>query len=239
MPPKEQSKTKVINFYEKMPKDMLDDADNPNFNVHHIKLPFRLVIVAPSGSGKTNFLANLLYVFSSGKKGSFADITILTKNADEPIYNFLTKETDGAISVKEGLEHLPNLDKMDKKQNHLVCFDDLQLLKNQDPIMNYYIRARKRNCSVIYLAQNYYQIPKIIRCNCSYLAILKLSGARDARMILAELGLGLEKTQMIKMYEYATDVKFSPFLIDMEQTEDMTKKFRKGLDEYLDPAEFI
>lgn len=236
MPPKA---SKVINFYEKMPKEMLDNAVNPNFDLHHIKLPFRMVIVAPSGSGKTNFLANLLYVFCSGSKGTFADITIITKNADEPIYNFLTKETDGAISVVEGIEKLPNLDKMDKKQNHLVVFDDLQLLKNQDPIMNYYIRARKKNCSVCYLAQNYYQIPKIIRCNCSYLAILKLSGARDARMILAELGLGLEKDQMIKMYEYSTDTKFSPFLIDMEEVQDMTKKFRKGLDEYLDPADFI
>jgi len=217
---------------------MLDNADNPNFNIHKIKLPFRMVIVAPSGSGKTNFLANLLHVFCSGSKGTFADIVIITKNADEPIYTFLSKSTDGAIAVKEGLEHLPNLDKMDKKTNHLVCFDDLQLLKNQDPIMNYYIRARKKNCSVIYLAQNYYQVPKVIRCNCSYLAILKLSGSRDARMILSELGLGLEKEQMLNMYEYATNTKFSPFLIDMEET-DMTKKFRKGLSEFLYIADFL
>ena len=240
MPPKLQPCPcpQIINFYEKMPSDMLDNADNPNFNIHKIKLPFRMVIVAPSGSGKTNFLANLLHVFCSGSKGTFADIVIITKNADEPIYTFLSKSTDGAIAVKEGLEHLPNLDKMDKKTNHLVCFDDLQLLKNQDPIMNYYIRARKKNCSVIYLAQNYYQVPKVIRCNCSYLAILKLSGSRDARMILSELGLGLEKEQMLNMYEYATNTKFSPFLIDMEET-DMTKKFRKGLSEFLYIADFL
>jgi len=235
MPPKV---SKVINFYEKMPKDMLDNADNPNFDIHHIKLPFRMVIVAPSGSGKTNFLANLLYVFSSGSKGTFSDIIIITKNSDEPIYNFLTKETDGAISVVEGIEKLPNLDKMDKKNNHLVCFDDLQLLKNQDPILNYYIRARKKNCSVIFLAQNYYQVSKVIRCNCSYLAILKLSGSRDCRMILSELGLGLDKDQLIKLYEYATNEKFSPLLIDMEE-QDITKKFRKGLDEYLNPADYV
>jgi len=235
MPPKV---SKVINFYEKMPKDMLDNADNPNFDIHHIKLPFRMCVVAPSGSGKTNFLANLLYVFSSGSKGTFADIIIITKNSDEPIYSFLTKETDGAISVVEGIEKLPNLDKMDKKQNHLVCFDDLQLLKNQDPILNYYIRARKRNCSVIYLAQNYYQVPKVIRCNCSYLAILKLSGARDCRMILSELGLGLEKEQLIKMYSEATSEHMTPFLIAMEE-QDLTKKFRKGLYDYLNPADYV
>jgi hypothetical protein len=129
--------------------------------------------------------------------------------------------------VKEGIEHLPILDKMDKKVNHLVCFDDLQLLKNQDGIMNYYIRARKKNCSVIYLAQNYYQVPKIIRCNCSYLIILKLSGARDARMILSELGLGLDKDELHEIYEYATREKFSPLVVDMEA--DPSTRFRKGL----------
>ena len=47
---------KIINLYEKMPKEFLDNADNPNFHLHKLKLPFRMCIVAPSGSGKTNFL---------------------------------------------------------------------------------------------------------------------------------------------------------------------------------------
>jgi hypothetical protein len=235
MPPKKQSD--VINFYEQMPKDLLDNAENPNFNLHNIKLPFRMLIVAPSGSGKTNFLANLLYLFCSGRTGTFQDITILTKCADEPIYNYLTKETDGSISVKEGLEHLPHLDKMDKKVNHLVCFDDLQLLKNQEPIMNYYIRARKKNCSVIYLAQNFFQVPKVIRLNCMYFVILKLSCDRDMRLILKEMSLGLTAEQLLKLYAFATDTKFVPLLVDMEETN-AEKKFRKGLLEYLNPADY-
>jgi hypothetical protein len=235
MPPKKQSD--VINFYEEMPKDLLDNAENPNFHLHQIKLPFRMLIVAPSGSGKTNFLANLLYLFCSGRTGTFQDITILTKCADEPIYNYLSKETDGAISVKEGLEHLPHLDKMDKKVNHLVCFDDLQLLKNQEPIMNYYIRARKKNCSVIYLAQNFFQVPKVIRLNCMYFVILKLSCDRDMRLILKEMSLGLTADQLLKMYAFATDTKFVPLLVDMEESQ-MDKKFRKGMLQYLNPADY-
>jgi len=218
--------SQIINFYEKIPKEMLDKAENPNKHLHNLNLPFRACIVAPSGSGKTNFLVNLIYLFSCGEKGTFEDITIITRNKDEPLYNFLVKKCP-SIVVKEGIEHLPILDKMDKKVNHLVCFDDLQLLKNQDGIMNYYIRARKKNCSVIYLAQNYYQVPKIIRCNCSYLIILKLSGARDARMILSELGLGLDKDELHEIYEYATREKFSPLVVDMEA--DPSTRFRKGL----------
>ena len=233
MPPRKKKESElipkgnqVINYYEHIPKDLLDEPENPNIHLHNLKLPFRAVIVAPSGSGKTNFLTNLLHLFCAGK-GTFADICVITRNADEPLYNWLKEKGDGLLQVKEGLMNLPNLDKFDKKVNHLVCFDDLQLMKNQEPIMNYYIRARKKNCSVIYLAQNYYQVPKVIRCNCSYLVILKLSGARDARMILSELGLGIDKEQLHEIYEYATREKFSPLVVDMEA--DAPDKFRKGL----------
>jgi hypothetical protein len=226
--------SEIINFYEKIPKDMLDTAENPNKELHNLNLPFRMVIVAPSGSGKSNFLVNLIYLFCQGNKGTFETIHIITRNKDEPLYNFLSKKCESII-IKEGIESLPPLDKFDKKTNHLVCFDDLQLLKNQDPIMNYYIRARKKNCSVIYLAQNYYQVPKVVRCNCSYLVILKLSGARDAKMILSELGLGLDKETLMEIYEYATREKFSPLVVDMEA--DKHKRFRKGLKEIINWTE--
>jgi hypothetical protein len=46
------------------------------------------------------------------------------------------------------MKSLPVLDKMDKKTNHLVICDDLLLDKDQQPIINYYIRCRKLNCSI-------------------------------------------------------------------------------------------
>lgn len=235
MPPKKkQEKPEIINFYKHVPKEMLDDADNPNFNIHHLKIPLRLVVCAPSGSGKTNFLLNLIHMFSQGK-GTFADITILTRNADEPLYNFLTSRCD-QIQVKEGLHNIPQLDKMDKRENHLVVFDDLVLSKDLSAVENYFIRARKLNCSVIFLSQSYFRIPKIIRNNCSYMAILKLSGNREVNVILSEFGLGVTKDQLINMYNYATNEKFMPLLIDLEQEPE--NRFRKGFDDILDPNRF-
>ena len=237
MPPrkKKEAPAEIVNWYTLIPKEMLDTADNPNFHIHHLKIPFRMCVVAPSGSGKTNFLLNLIHLFSQGAKGSFADITIITRNKDEPLYNYLVSKCD-QIQVKEGIHNLPQLDKMDKKVNHLVCFDDLVLSKDQSAIENYYIRARKLNCSVIYLSQSYFRIPKIIRNNCSYMVILKLSGNREVNLILSEFGLGVSREQLIAMYEYATQEKFSPLLIDLE--EDPYKRFRKGFSEILDPAGF-
>jgi hypothetical protein len=103
-------------------------------------------------------------------------------------------------------------------------------------IENYYIRARKLNCSVVYLSQSYFRIPKIIRNNCSYMIILKLSGNREVNLILSEFGLGVSREQLLGMYEYATKEKFSPLLIDLEQ--EPAKRFRKGFQEILDPAHY-
>jgi hypothetical protein len=230
MPPKKEKKNiesgKIVNMYEKMPKEFLDNVDNPNYNLHLLKLPFRMCIVAPSGSGKTNFLINLLQVFSCGDKGSFSTITIITRNSDEPLYKWITSKCD-QITIKEGLSNTPPLDKFDKDKNHLVVWDDLVLSKDLSMVENYYIRARKLNCSVIFISQSYFKIPKIIRNNCSYMVILKLSGQREVNLILSEFGLGVTKEELIAIYEYATHEKFSPLLIDME--EDPSRRFRKGL----------
>jgi hypothetical protein len=239
MPPKKKAPvcediSKPINFYEVMPKQFLTETENPNFHLHHLKLPFRMAIVAPSGSGKTNFLLNLIHLFSVGK-GTFADLTIVTRNKNEPLYDFLASKSD-QIQIKEGLENLPQLDKMDKELNHLVVVDDLVLTKNQSSIENYYIRARKLNCSVIYISQSYFRIPKIIRGNLSYLVLLKLSGERELRLILSEGGLGLSKDQLLSLYNYATAEKFCALVIDYEAP--IEKRYRKNWSEFLDVTHF-
>jgi hypothetical protein len=227
--------SKICNLYERIPKKFLDEAENPNFDIHHLKLPFRMCIVAPSGSGKTNFLVNLLQMFCQGK-GTFASICIVTRNKDEPLYRWLEEKSD-QIVIKEGLHNTPRLDDMDKDVNHLVVWDDLVLSKDLSMVEQYYIRARKLNCSVIFISQSYFRIPKVIRNNCSYMVLLKLSGNREVNLILSEFGLGVSKEELMCLYEYATAEKFSPLLIDMECDKD--HRFRKGVDEILNVSELM
>jgi len=222
--------SKISNLYEKIPKKFLDEAENPNFEIHKLKLPFRMCIVAPSGSGKTNFLVNLLHMFCQGK-GTFASVSIITRNKDEPLYKWLEEKSD-QIVIKEGLHNTPRLDDMDKTVNHLVVWDDLVLSKDLSMVEQYYIRARKLNCSVIFISQSYFRIPKVIRNNCSYMVLLKLSGNREVNIILSEFGLGVTKEELLAVYEYATAEKFSPLLIDMESPKE--QRFRKGVDEIID-----
>ena len=83
----------------------------------------------------------------------------------------------------EGLSKLPNFDKIDKEVASLVIIDDMQLEKNQYHVCQYFIRCRKKNVSVAFLAQNLFQIPKIVRNNCNCLILLKLSGDRELSII--------------------------------------------------------
>ena len=71
------------------------------------------------------------------------------------------------------------------------------------------------------------------------MVILKLgSGQREVKMIVGELGGQLEKEQLLNMYEYATDTKFVPLIVNMEES-DRYKRFRKGFLEILDPDVFV
>jgi len=221
----------IVNFYERIPEHFIDKVNNPNFHIHKMKIPFRICIVAPSGSGKTNFLINLISVFSRGE-GTFQTITIITRNKDESLYRWLETLSDQII-IKEGLNNTPQLDKFDKEYNHLVVFDDLVLNKDLSMVEQYYIRARKLNVSVVFLSQSFFMIPKIIRNNCNYMVLLKLSGNREVNMILSEFGLGVTKEQLIAIYEYATREKMQPLIIDLEA--DPIQRFRKGFLTIIDP----
>lgn len=221
------------NYYQR--KDMkkfLISQDNPNIDLHNLdKLPFRMVVVAPSGSGKTNFIMNLLQKFSAGK-GTFNTITVITRNKDEPLYNYLEEKTKKQVKILEGVLNIPKLDDFKPDEQHIVIFDDLVLEKDQTKMNEFYIRGRKRGISIIYLSQSFFKIPKVIRTNCNYFVILKLSGKRDLNLILSEFELGITKNDLIRMYEYATKEKFNVLLIDVEAEK--KDRFRKNFLEYLD-----
>ena len=235
MPPKKQKQSDSepeLNFYKQIPENFLDEPlPNPNIHLHNFTIPMRAVVCAPSGSGKTSFVANLIKLFSSGK-GTFAFITIIVKDCDEPIYRYLSSVSD-AIQIKEGLHNLPDLGKADKEVASLVIVDDQQNSKDQSRVLDYAIRCRKKNVSFIYLAQNWYVCPIVLRRNINYAIILKLSGEREVKMILKEFGLGLTKEQLLKMYEYSTRQKFNTLICDCE-SNDPKHKWRHNFTEYLD-----
>lgn len=234
--PKEKP-NEIINFYDIVPKKYLDDVENPNYNMHFIDLPFRMCVVAPSGSGKTNFVLNLIRVMSAGK-GTFSDITIVTRNKDEPLYNWLASQNDN-IRILEGMNNNPKLDDYDKKSNHLLIWDDLVLSKNLIPVCEYYIRARKKNVSLMFLSQSYVDIPKIIRKNSCYLVLLNLGGSkREQDYILREWSGELERDQLRMIYDDATSQHMNPLIIKGGKCKS-SEKYRKGFIGFYDLNDFF
>jgi ABC-type dipeptide/oligopeptide/nickel transport system ATPase component len=232
---KGNSKNEVANIYKKIPKHLLPQYHNPNFENHKIKIPFRMTIVGSSGSGKTNVAVEILKRMND----TFGKITVVTKNADEPIYNFLKlKIHPDQLEVLEGIENIPDLDTYDPDFQHLIIFDDLVLEKNQKKIEEYFIRGRKiaKGLSMMYLTQSYYKTPKTIRLNSNYLILKKLSSKRDLNLILSEVNIGIKKEELFKLYKYCIDENFTDFmLIDCDAPPE--SKFRKNFHEILSVEE--
>ena len=141
------------------------------------------------------------------------------------------------INIYENLDKL-DIDSKDKDLNHLMIFDDMVVQKNQQPIVNAFIRARKQGCSCLYLTQDFFKCPPIIRKQSHYLFILKFANKREMDLVLRDYAISLNANQLRHMYHYATQDKFCPLTIDTT-TINNTQKFRKGLLEYLNPADFI
>lgn len=194
----------IKNFYEIIPKSK--PVRNPGYDKHHLDLPAYITIIGGSGSGKTNVLLNFLQLSS----GTFSKIVICIKNSDEPLYNYLVDKCEG-IEFYEGGD-IPDLKEFEESSSSLIVFDDLVLEKDQTKIQEYFIRGRKLGITCIYISQSYYKIPKLIRINCRYIILKKLSSGKDLKLIISEYNLNYDMKQIMDLYEQATQ-QFTDFLL--------------------------
>ena len=225
----------MINFYE-LPQvqALAPKYHNPNYDIHHLKIPFRMGIIGSSGSGKTNIVLNLVRLMNN----TFNKIYLFTKNHDEPLYNFLQLQI-GNSDLFEMYNGLDELDKWDLNtkfdgQQVLVIFDDLMLERDQTSIEQLFIRGRKlgKGVSCCYLAQSYYTIPIDIRRQFTYLILRKLPSTRDIAAILKENSLSIDKDTLLKLYHFCTDNDMTNFLlIDTNASPD--EMFRKGFNKII------
>jgi len=226
-----QSGNDVVNWYKKVKKHNLDNHENPHYEKHGLSLPFRAIIVGASGSMKTNTLISFLALSS----GTFGKVILCVKSVDEPLYRQLLETTDpDVIEVFEDGKVPDVRDYKDEKEQMLVVFDDLVTLskKEQKPIEEWYIRGRKiaGGCSLMYLTQSFYAVPKTIRLQCNYLFLKKLSSTSDLNLILRDFTLGVSKDILYKLYKYATSEQTSFMLISIQDPPE--KRFRKNWKDY-------
>jgi len=219
------------NYYNKKEvKKYVVKTENPNYDLHHFDTPFRSLVVAPSGSGKSNFITNLISLFCKGK-GTNDSIFIFCKSRDEPLYQFLGDKSKGLIEIHENLSKLTALNELKASEQTLIIFDYFITDIKKFPIISeYFIRGRKRGCSLMFLSQSSYNTPKVIRQNINYCVILKLGGTRDVNSILRECSIGLTKDELLYMYQQATKQKFDVFIINLDTSSN--ERYRHNFLDY-------
>ncbi len=219
---------KLINIYERIPKRFFPNSHNPHYEQHKIKIPFRAMVVGASGSGKT---ALVMSVFLNCMPDTWHKIVIITKNSDEPIYQYIkTIIPQQQLEILEGIESIPALDSFSKNENNLVIFDDL-MLDDMKQIGQYFIRARKLGVSCLFLVQSFFSNDKnfkLIRRNINYLFLKKVAGLKDITYIMREYSLDINKKDFVKLYQDATK-NFTDFLlIDIDAPPE--ERFRINFD---------
>lgn len=218
MSKKEKPRNENINFY-KLTKKYNKVYHNPNFDKHKINIPARILLVGGSGSGKTSTLMNIIHRMNN----TFNKIVVCCKSKDEPLYQYLEEKGEDLVEFFEGIGSIPPCSSFkDSNDQILVVFDDLCVDKHQSIIEDYFIRSRKiaNGITCIYLTQSYYKTPKIIRIQCNYIILKKLSSSRDLKLILSETSMCIDLKELVEIYKYCTKDQRDFMMIDIDAPDD-------------------
>ena len=193
--------------------DSFGDCSSDNdFKQRYINMPdkpFRMLICGPSGAGKTNLLANIFLK----PLIQYDKIYLYAKFLEQPKYEYLRDRFEevsrivGYDVMECSNDEVLALDELPSGNQKLAVFDDF-LCEKQKRLIDYFIRGRNKNCSVIYLSQSFYKTPRDIRLNCSHLCLFDAQDTREASAISHDLGVKPEQ------YESATREPYSSLYVD-------------------------
>ena len=162
--------------------------------------PFRMLIIGPSNSGKTNTLLHLINNLQTIDK-----IYLYAKDIHEPKYEYLINKREQAgiknlndpkafieysDDMNDVLDDINNYNKnRDKKV--LIVFDDmiadLEYNKNFKRIIKeLFYRARKIDVSIVFITQSYFRALKDARLNSRHYILMKIGNKKELKRIAEE-----------------------------------------------------
>ena len=155
-----------------------------------LKILFDLSLLVHQAVEKTNTLLHMIYNLLF-----FDEIWLFAKNLHQDKYQFLLKDFAERVDPEAGYqvietpsEIVPLKELSVDGSQKVVIFDDYVCEKNQNEIVNYFINGRHHNCSVIYLSQSFFKVPKNIRDTASHFCIFQFLPKENKR-ISSDLGL--------------------------------------------------
>ena len=166
-----------------------DDYTNENIIEHNSKWPYipdhpyRILIIGSSGPGKTNTLLNLI-----NNQPDIDKIYLYAKDPYETKNQFLINKREKVVldhfdDPKAFVEYSNDLQDVYKniedynpikKGKVLIVFDDMiaDMINNNklNPVVTeLFIRGRKLNISIAFIAQSYFKVQKDVILNSTYL----------------------------------------------------------------------
>ena len=211
--------------------------------------PHRLAWIGASGSGKTNaciqmivrdLIVDKLYVCSKHLFQPKMEFLMEHFNMiEEKINKKLQKKHKGAGYAEHykiieawtnDLNEFPDVDDLNGDLHNIILFDDMIMERDQKKIIEFFIRGRHKKCTVLYLSQSFFAIPRKIRINCSHYAMFNTPSKTEAKRISSEIAPDLEQKDFLKYMNRATDEDYCFFFIDTTQKKKLLR-YRKNLDE--------
>jgi len=211
------------------------------------RLPFRWSLVGASNSGKTTFLCSL-FDNSGYLKRLFHPKNIFvfspTANLDDKLKECIPADPMNFFEEFDESVIADILSQQKALKEHkgkgivspvLVILDDCvgsDAMKDRNIITKTIIRLRHYNVSLICTSQKYSGVPRQVRLNCDFMCIFRvLSGEIDA--ILAEMSDRKSRNGLRQILIEIFDEPYQFLMVDF-LTSDKTKRYRIGLDQYID-----
>ena len=92
-----------------------------------------------------------------------------------------------------------------------------------------FIRGRKLNIFLVFIAQSYFQVPKEVRLNTTHFFIMKIPNKRELQQIAISHSSDIDFKDFIKIYKKCTDKPYSFLVNDTTLASDDPLRFIKNL----------
>ena len=215
-----------------------DDPRYKNLDERLPTPPFRMLINAPSQSGKSNVIQNLIFN-KNFYYGCFDSIVFVSptlyedKTAQHMIHNAnLDDDDDETIILRDDPENLDEIiekiikyqteNRDDNEQVLLILDDCIGTINKSSSINSFIMKARHYRVSIIISTQYYRAVDPKIRENCNaYLFFLNHS-SKEVEKINEEIGVKFKNFK--EYYDYATDAPYSFLYVNSKKSQ-LYKKF--------------
>ena len=228
----------------------LDAVTKENSKDYNKKWLYRMLIIGPSESRKTNKLLNLIQwnCIQQNNDNLIDKIYLYAKDLSERKYQFLIKKREDAgirnlddpsafIEYSNTMDDVyNNIDhfNLNKKREILTVFDHMivDIMTNkkfQAIIKDLFIRCRKLNISLVFITQSYFSVPKEVRLNFTHYLIMKIHNKRELQNIDIDHSADIDYKVFLKIYRNCTNQPYSFLAIDTTLPADNSMRFRKSL----------